>query len=351
MLHFVSLFVIRPLTLYYVLPTSQVMTHVFDIISHISERSEDHPGVGQEACSAHSMQSFPTYVHDLLFDGSLRRGGEWGGEECAAYVPIHMHIIETTAWLTILLMSGLYLDVPGSIIRLKSKARELLKRSPTSPLQRILEIAVAILLFSMFAMLVIIKFNDKAMINLTQPCHLLLILQGIALLSTGPEGSVITIFILPPLAGVLTAMVIPAVDGLSSIEIINFWVQHVLLGVLPIYLLCRQQFTVSRLCSIHLFAIGLWIFAMFHFTFYEVVCVSFNVNPQFMLCPTFGLRPALAALPEILLFPTYRTTVTFIFSAMALINSYLYYTISFLLDVSLSPFLEPSHDSNHKKNE
>ena len=299
------------------------------------------------------MQSFPRYLHDLLFDGNLRRGGDWGGEECAAYVPFHLHVIETTAWLAVLLVSGMYLDVSGSIRRLKEQAKELLRRQPSSPTLRILEISTAMLLFSMFTMLVVIKFNDKAMINLAQPCHLLLVLQGIALLSTGPVGSVISIFILPPLAGVLTALVIPAMDGLSYIEIINFWVQHVLLGIIPLYLLCRRNFTVSRLCTLHLFSIGLWIFAMFHFTFYEAVCVSFNVNPQFMLCPTFGLRPVLGALPSFMLFPTYRTTVTFIFSAMALVNSYVYYLASYILDILAGMLLFKDSDSklesNHRK--
>ena len=299
-------------------------------------------------------QSLPSYFHDLLFDGNLRRGGDWGGEECAAYVPFHLHIIESTAWLVVLLVSGMYLDVSGSIRRLKEQAKAMLRKHSSTPMQRILEISIALLLFSMFAMLVVIKFNDKAMINLAQPCHLLLVLQGIALLSTGPEGSVISIFILPPLAGVLTAMIIPAMDGLSYIEIINFWVQHILLGIIPLYLLCRRNFTVSRLCSIHLFTIGLWIFAMFHFTFYEAVCVSFHVNPQFMLCPTFGLRSILAALPPFMLFPTYRTTVTFVFSIMALINSYLYYLISCILDALVCMLFglknaDKKVDSNHKK--
>jgi hypothetical protein len=183
----------------------------------------------------------------------------------------------------------------------------------------------------MFAMLFVIKVHDKAMINLAQPCHVFLLLQGWALLTNKPAGVIVTAMMLPPLAGALTALLMPAVDGLSEIEVINFWVQHVLLGAVPLYLLCRRNFAALKVCNGPLFGVGLWFFALLHFTAYEVVDVSFNVNAQFMLCPTFGLRGALNALPPAFLYPSYRTTVTVIFSAMALANAYIYFGMGSLV--------------------
>lgn len=252
-------------------------------------------------------------AHDYLFEGSLRIGGDWGGEECAAYVPLDVHLTESVTWLLIIVTSLYLLDSSKAMQQLKSGADKLLLLCAITSTQRMLETAVALLLFAMFAMLLVIKIRDKAMINLAQPCHLLLLLQGSALLSQDSFGPTATIFMLPPVTGALGAMALPAVNGLSDIEIINFWVQHVLLGVIPLYLLTRRGFTASRLCTSRLIAIAFTLFALMHFTFYETIGLNFHVNPQFMLCPTFAMREVFKAFHPMLLWPSYRTTVTLIF--------------------------------------
>jgi hypothetical protein len=84
---------------------------------------------------------------------------------------------------------------------------------------------------------------------LLQPCHLQLVIQAVALLSRSSRGVIITLLTLPPLLGTLIALVIPTLNGLTYLEIVNFWVQHILEGLVPLYLLCRNNFCASKLCT------------------------------------------------------------------------------------------------------
>ena len=58
--------------------------------------------------------------------------------------------------------------------------------------------------------------------------------------------------------------------------------------------------------------------------------MTFKVNPQFMICPTFALQGLFAseAFPKQLLFPSYRTTVNIIFSAVSMVEAYIYIGVS-----------------------
>ena len=274
------------------------------------------------------MSEILTYLHDILFAGALRQGGDWGGPECSSYVPIDIHYKECFSIILIFLTIGYLLDVEKTIRNIREQSNKYLTMNPRNKIQRIFEYFTATAFILMFIKLLTIKIKTQAVSMLLQPCHLLLILQSSALLSNGPYGIIITLCMLSPLTGALIAIAIPTLNGLTKIEVIIFYLQHYLLGIVPIYLLCRNNFAASKFCSFKILFIGHLMFSLLHFTFYEFIDLNFNVNVQFLLCPTFALQDIFKSFPPYLLYPSYRTTVTVGFTVIGLITAHIYWAIS-----------------------
>ena len=266
------------------------------------------------------------FLHDILFAGSLKQGEDWGGGVCAAYVPMHIHVKESITWILVLILLSVPLNLMETMHQLGRDVKShLLKiKKPFPTMQRNLEICVAILMFTMFVNLLCIKIWNHALIVLLQPCHMLLIIQGIALLYHGPLSVYLTLLTLPPLTGSLMALIIPSLNGLNQFEQIQFYVQHIAEALIPIYLLCRNEFCALKSCNFRVLAIGQLSFDFLHFTMYEGIGLAFHVNPQFMLCPTLALQEMFKSFPPYLLMPSYRTTVSTVFSIIAMIEAYLY---------------------------
>ena len=95
----------------------------------------------------------------------------------------------------------------------------------------------------MYLHLLYFKTNSKALIIvLLQPCHVILLLEGIAVVSRSTLGVKISLFILPALIGTLLAMLFPDTSGLEQfLEEPSYWVQHYLIQAVPLYLLCRRN--------------------------------------------------------------------------------------------------------------
>ena len=293
-----------------------------------------------------------SWFHDILFTGSLKQGEDWGGDECASYVPFETHVYESLSWIAILYLLSIPLSISSTLGAMQKAAGKHQEANPIKAggFQRRAEIAVATLFLCIFAWLFSIKYNNSCLIVLLQPCHLQLIIQAVALLSHGPLGVTLTMLQLPPLAGTLIAMLIPTMNGLSQLEIINFWVQHIMEGLVPLYLLCRHNFCASKLCKFSHLAIGQWGFNMLHWTMYEVIDVSFKVNPQFMICPTLALQDLFKSFPPYLLLPSYRTTVCIVFSLIGMFSAYIYVGLSrafnFIYDLRWDIKLQLSNSEN-----
>lgn len=267
-------------------------------------------------------------AHDYVFGGALRKGGDWAGPDCAAAVPGAMHLYEGLAWVVIAALLYYALDVRGVIGSLTSavKSKGTTKGKGGNSLILLFERVLSVMHFTMFAQLVYWKFNDKAMIMLAQPCHIILFLEGIALLSPSSSalGSTISVLVLPALTGTLLAMIVPGTSGLSKLEVTCYWLQHIIIQIVPFYLLVRRDFQALRLCSIRTVLVGIWILQVAHWTFYAGVDFLFSVNVEFMLCPTFGMRDTFSAFPAYLFFPSYRTTLTWVVALLAIAVSYSY---------------------------
>ena len=115
---------------------------------------------------------------------------------------------------------------------------------------RILDKALAIIHFAMYAQLIYYKWNFSSLINLIQPCHVILLMEGIALFSDGPLGVMITSLILPSLSGTFLALLFPDTTGLDQpFERLFYWIQHFLIILIPVYLLQRSNGLAVKLCS------------------------------------------------------------------------------------------------------
>jgi len=282
-------------------------------------------------------------VHDYVFGGALRKGGDWAGPECAAAVPKIMHLYEGCAWAFIAALLYFALNVRGVIgsFAMGVKSMDSGRGTGGSSLTSVLlfERVLSVVHFAMFAQLVYWKFNDKAMIMLAQPCHIILFLEGIALLSPNSStlGTTISVLVLPALTGTLLAMVVPGTSGLSKLEVTCYWLQHIIIQIVPFYLLVRRDFQALRLCSIRTVLVGIWILQVAHWTFYAGVDFMFSVNVEFMLCPTFGMRDTFNAFPAYLFFPSYRTTLTWVVALLAIAVSYSYIFPARILAAVLKP--------------
>jgi hypothetical protein len=122
-------------------------------------------------------------------------------------------------------------------------------------------------------------------------------------------------------------MIVPATSGLSTLEVKCYWVQHLLIQLGPVYLLCRQDFVALKVCNLKSIIAGIWICQVAHWTFYDWVDFLADVNVEFMLCPTEGMIEAFSLVPpglKALLQPSWRTTLTWFVALSAIPLSYAY---------------------------
>eukprot|EP00981_Chlorochromonas_danica_P002036 scaffold416_cov161-Ochromonas_danica.AAC.4 len=171
-----------------------------------------------------------------------------------------------------------------------------------------------------------------SLINLLQPCHLILLLQGLALLYDGVMAVNITIFLLPALTGTLLAMLFPETGGLDQFfEAESYWIQHVLIQLLPLYLLARRDFLALGHANLFSTQVGLLILMFLHFSLYEVIDWYLGVNVEFMLCPTGPMVEIFSHLPSILTQPSYRSTLTLAVLIVGNVVAFVYIQIASLI--------------------
>ena len=220
---------------------------------------------------------------------SHAEGGSWGGPECAAHLSWRTHLIESSFVCSCCMMLFMifrlgdrfndhYMIIKMNMLSLKYRA---------NGWERLFDNLLATICLGMYAQLVYYKFNCSSLISLIQPCHVIMLLEGIALASDGPTGTIIATFILPALSGTFLGILFPDVSGLDQpFEELSYWIQHYLIIVIPIYLLLRKNGLALDMSSSYTIAFGLWILTILHFSFFEIIDLVLHVNVEFMLCPT-----------------------------------------------------------------
>lgn len=248
-------------------------------------------------------------VKHYLVHGTLSVGGSWGGEECAKAVTMDMHQKESAFWVVFLILLFIIFNLRrrfSALIERANLAHQI--NSHSSIVESICDNFLGFLHLAMYLQLIYYKFNIYSLINLIQPCHVILLLQGVSLLSKGSSGTIITILLLPSLTGTLLAMLFPDTSGLDQpYEELSYWLQHYLIQTVPLYLIARKNFLALKLCNFSTVTLGIWILAFLHWTLYEYVDVYFLVNVEFMLCPTGAMNSIFSQLPSWLFWPSYRS--------------------------------------------
>lgn len=184
----------------------------------------------------------------------------------------------------------------------------------------------------MYIQIVYYKTNKQSLVFIVQPCHLYLLLQGIALLSPHFLSCLISVFTLPFLSGAVLAIFFPDTSGLDQpFEEASYWIQHYLISVMPLYLLMRNDFIASRISCLESLLISSWGTIALHFPGYEVLDLVTQVNTMFMLCPTGAMRAIFAEVPAWVLLPSYRTTLCLVFFVVGGVISGTYIVISRVL--------------------
>jgi hypothetical protein len=77
---------------------------------------------------------------------------------------------------------------------------------------------------------------------------------------------------MPLISGAYLALAVPATAGLDQpFEEAHFFIQHTVLVITPLYLVCRFQFLPLKICSIKSFLLGNWLILLLHWVFFAVI--------------------------------------------------------------------------------
>jgi hypothetical protein len=257
------------------------------------------------------VQYYLEKAHFHLFDGNLRFGGSWGGEECSKYLSQQVLLGESLFWVVLIIWLGNSISMRETLRELIRKATEKMEKhyDHRSILQWLLDRIVASFMLTIFLMLIYYKYNTNSLCQLIQPCHLILLTQAICLSSDGSNAIIFGLLQLPLYSHVL-ALGFPDTTGLDQpLEKDMYWYQHYLTAFFPIYILMRHNFAALDLLTQKIW----WSFhaciTLAHFVGYAGLDYLFKVNVQFMLCPADGMLGLISISPSWVLTPSYRTSL------------------------------------------
>ena len=215
------------------------------------------------------LESLANGLHKVLVTGALSKG--WGGPACRAALDMQTHALECLFWLIVCAVSYTSYNAQSKFRTLCKNIELDLSKSKPAPVARMFELCLAMVHFGMFIQIIYYKVNILSLVNMIQPCHVILLLQGVALYSTGTTGVVISLCILPALTGTLLAMLFPDTGGLDQpFEMQAYWLQHYLIQAVPLYLLVRRDYVALRHAGFFNIFCGLWVLLLLHFSLYEV---------------------------------------------------------------------------------
>ena len=220
-------------------------------------------------------------LHKLLVSGALAKG--WGGPACRKALDLQTHIVESCVWLFIAFLTFQFNNVYTKLkVLWKNIESDLTKIKTTNPNIRLFEYYLSMIHFSMFLQVLYYKFNISSLINMIQPCHVILLLEGLALYMDNTLSVIISLFILPALVGALLAMLFPDTSGLDQpFEMQAYWLQHYLIQSVPIYLLLRRNSIALKYANFFTASFcGVWILLLLHFLLFEVSYDDDNVDSQ-----------------------------------------------------------------------
>ena len=182
-------------------------------------------------------------------------------------------------WATMLVTAFFGLGFYGHALRLHRDATRTVAGHVRSPMSHAVDVAFAVAHFGNWLLVLYYKVSLHSLVNLLQPCHLLLLLQGLAVVGNGPAAALAGALTFPMIVGAVMGLLVPATEGLDQpleYEQVNrittlcvthasmsaashqppflalsgqFFVQHWLMIVTGLHLLLRNNRVAYRLMS------------------------------------------------------------------------------------------------------
>jgi len=273
------------------------------------------------------MEELKTTAWEWIFSGGFKKGGSWGGHVCASYVPFETHVVETCSWLLLLGAIWFVFGFGTKLKKLSNEAKVTLKAHPRKfGICNILDFIVGFLALGNWLLVVWYKINLRSLINLLQPCHLTSMLQGIAMLRDDSTSTMISLLTLPMVVGSGGTFFAPDTSGLDQpFEVEMFWVQHILLQLIPLYMLLRHNALSLKMVDFKTILIGNWFLVFTHWAVFEPIDYNFQVNVNFFLCPADAMLHLFnTVLHPAMLLPSYRTFAMWFFVLVSLPVCYIY---------------------------
>lgn len=236
------------------------------------------------------------------------------GPECAHYLPIVRHIIESS----IMVPGALYLAKHGM-----SKLPPLhINYHNTDRIVYGKQILLIMMTF-LLGLEMGFKLCTRTAIYILNPCHITSMIQ-VYLLAAKPSKWTTTLFRIHVhyMNGPLLAFLFPEHDSRKiTFELPTYYVQHGLMFVIPIYLLRKGgPYAAEKLTDFSYSLIAYGVFLSYHFGILAPLAVVAQVNLNHMICPAIldpfqGVNYRLAASThQLLLMPIVAKTFAYLFS-------------------------------------